>query len=79
MPLKLGGISVDLGLRALELGLHLSRQYRESEERFRALNDRLPALVLSDAIVTVSKSSATPRLARRRQWPYSVWRAIANR
>ncbi len=32
--------------RALELGWSMSRRYRESEERFRALNERLPALVL---------------------------------
>lgn len=32
--------------RALELGWKMSRRYRESEERFRALNDLLPALVL---------------------------------
>jgi diguanylate cyclase (GGDEF)-like protein len=32
--------------RALELGSRMSRRYRESEERFRALNDLLPALVL---------------------------------
>ena len=32
--------------RALELGGRMSRRYRESEERFRALNDLLPALVL---------------------------------
>nr|WP_255784133.1 EAL domain-containing protein [Lysobacter chinensis] len=36
--------------RALDLGWQLSRRYRESEERFRALNELLPALVvLSDA------------------------------
>ena len=32
--------------RALELGLRISQQYRESEERFRTLNELLPALVL---------------------------------
>jgi diguanylate cyclase (GGDEF)-like protein len=32
--------------RALELGWRMSRRYRESEERFRALNELLPALVL---------------------------------
>lgn len=32
--------------RALELGWRMSHRYRESEERFRALNDLLPALVL---------------------------------
>ncbi|MEO9078879.1 MAG: EAL domain-containing protein [Rhodanobacter sp.] len=32
--------------QALQLGWQMSRRYRESEERFRALNDLLPALVL---------------------------------
>ncbi|WP_343064165.1 bifunctional diguanylate cyclase/phosphodiesterase [Marilutibacter penaei] len=32
--------------RALELGWKMSHQYRESEERFRRLNELLPALVL---------------------------------
>ncbi|WP_426687430.1 bifunctional diguanylate cyclase/phosphodiesterase [Rhodanobacter ginsengiterrae] len=32
--------------RALELGWQMSRRYRESEKRFRALNELLPALVL---------------------------------
>jgi diguanylate cyclase (GGDEF)-like protein len=32
--------------RALDLGLRMSRRYRESEERFRALNEMMPALVL---------------------------------
>ena len=32
--------------RALELGWRMSHRYRESEERFRALNELLPALVL---------------------------------
>ncbi|WP_250887421.1 MULTISPECIES: EAL domain-containing protein [unclassified Rhodanobacter] len=32
--------------RALELGWRMSRRFRESEERFRALNELLPALVL---------------------------------
>ncbi|MGH8072550.1 MAG: bifunctional diguanylate cyclase/phosphodiesterase [Lysobacter sp.] len=32
--------------RALEQGWRMSRRYRESEERFRVLNDLLPALVL---------------------------------
>jgi diguanylate cyclase (GGDEF)-like protein/PAS domain S-box-containing protein len=32
--------------RALELGWRMSRRYRESEERFRALNELLPALVV---------------------------------
>lgn len=32
--------------RALELGWRMTRRYRESEERFRALNELLPALVV---------------------------------
>ncbi len=32
--------------RALELGWRMSRRYRDSEERFRVLNEQLPALVL---------------------------------
>lgn len=32
--------------RALDLGWRMSRRYRESEERFRALNEMMPALVL---------------------------------
>ena len=52
--------------RALELGWRMSRQYRESEERFRALNDRLPALVLlADAHeggITYANQAARQRL-----------------
>ncbi|MDE3072396.1 MAG: EAL domain-containing protein [Pseudomonadota bacterium] len=36
----------DTRRRALELGWRMSRSYRQSEERFRALNEQLPALVL---------------------------------
>ena len=52
--------------RALELGWDMSRQYRESEERFRALNDRLPALVLladaHDGRITYVNQAARQRL-----------------
>ena len=37
---------LDTRRRALELGWRMSRRYRESEERFRALNEMMPALVL---------------------------------
>ena len=52
--------------RALELGSRMSRRYRESEERFRALNDLLPALVLladaHDGRVTYVNHAASERL-----------------
>ncbi len=52
--------------RALDLGWRMSRQYRESEERFRALNDRLPALVLladgKDGRITYVNQAARHRL-----------------
>ena len=51
--------------RALELGWRMSRRYRESEERFRALNERLPALVLlansSDGHVIYANQAARAR------------------
>lgn len=52
--------------RALELGWRMSGHYRESEERFRALNDRLPALVLladaHDGRITYANHAARLRL-----------------
>lgn len=52
--------------RALELGSRMSRRYRESEERFRALNDLLPALVLladaNDGRITYLNHAANERL-----------------
>lgn len=52
--------------RAVELGWRMSRRYRESEERFRALNELLPALVvLADAIdgrVTYANQASRDRL-----------------
>lgn len=52
--------------RALNLGWRMSRRYRESEERFRALNDLLPALVLlanhDDGEVTYANEAARTRL-----------------
>jgi diguanylate cyclase (GGDEF)-like protein len=52
--------------RALDLGWRMSRQYRESEERFRALNDRLPALVLladgRDGRISYANQAARHRL-----------------
>ncbi|HET8819003.1 MAG TPA: EAL domain-containing protein [Xanthomonadaceae bacterium] len=52
--------------RALNLGWRMSRRYRESEERFRALNDLLPALVLlassDDGQVTYANQAARARL-----------------
>ena len=52
--------------RALELGWRMSGQYRESEERFRALNDRLPALVLladaHDGRISYANQAARQRL-----------------
>lgn len=55
--------------RALELGLRISQQYRESEERFRTLNERLPALVLladrADGRITYANQAARARLG---QW-----------
>ncbi len=52
--------------RAVELGWRMSRRYRESEERFRALNELLPALVvLADAVhgrVTYANRASRDRL-----------------
>lgn len=52
--------------RALNLGWRMSRRYRESEERFRALNELLPALVLlansDDGRVTYANQAARARL-----------------
>lgn len=52
--------------RALELGWRMSRRYRESEERFRALNELLPALVLlaesEGGRVTYANQAARARL-----------------
>ncbi len=52
--------------RAMELGWRMSRRYRESEERFRALNELLPALVLladaSQGRVTYANRAARDRL-----------------
>ncbi len=42
----LAGSMASTRRRALELGWKMSHQYRESEERFRRLNELLPALVL---------------------------------
>lgn len=55
--------------RALELGWRMSRRYRESEERFRALNDLLPALVLlaeaRDGRITYANQAARARLGEQ--------------
>ncbi len=55
--------------RALDLGHQMSRRYRESEERFRALNDLLPALVLlADAAngrITYANQACRERLGER--------------
>ncbi|WP_449426619.1 CHASE domain-containing protein [Rhodanobacter lindaniclasticus] len=55
--------------RALELGWAMSRRYRESEERFRALNELLPALVvLADADggrITYANRASRDRLGER--------------
>lgn len=52
--------------RALELGLRMSQRFRESEQRFRALNDLLPALVLlarpADGSVLYANQAACARL-----------------
>ncbi len=55
--------------RALKLGWQMSRRYRESEERFRALNELLPALVmLADADggrITYANQASRNRLGDR--------------
>lgn len=51
--------------RALELGWRMSHRYRESEQRFRTLNDLLPALVLlarEDGAVLYANQAARARL-----------------
>ena len=55
--------------RALELGWQMSRRYRESEERFRALNELLPALVLLAEVgtgrITYANRAARDRLGEQ--------------
>ncbi len=55
--------------RALAQGWRMSRRYRESEERFRALNDLLPALVLlaeaGDGAITYANQASRDRLGQR--------------
>lgn len=55
--------------RALELGWRMSRRYRESEERFRALNDLLPVLVLLAEVdggsITYANQTSRERLGER--------------
>ncbi|MDQ3228811.1 MAG: EAL domain-containing protein [Pseudomonadota bacterium] len=52
--------------RALALGGQMSRRYRESEERFRSLNELMPALVLlahaSDGRIDYANQAARERL-----------------
>ncbi|MEO6065025.1 MAG: EAL domain-containing protein, partial [Lysobacterales bacterium] len=52
--------------RALELGGRMSRRYQESEERFRSLNELMPALVLlareSDGRIDYANQAARERL-----------------
>ena len=52
--------------RAVTLGRQLAERYRESEERFRTLNDLLPALVLmaraDDGRIVYANEAATARL-----------------
>jgi diguanylate cyclase (GGDEF)-like protein/PAS domain S-box-containing protein len=53
--------------RALELGWRMSRRFRESEERFRALNELLPALVLladEGGRITYANQAARNRLGQ---------------
>ncbi len=55
--------------RALELGREMSTRYRESEERFRALNELLPALVLlangNDGRITYANQASRTRLGEK--------------
>ncbi|HEX2595754.1 MAG TPA: EAL domain-containing protein [Luteimonas sp.] len=55
--------------RALSLGSQMSARFRESEERFRTLNDLLPALVLmaraSDGRIVYANVAAAARLGER--------------
>lgn len=55
--------------RAVGLGWQMSARYRESEERFRTLNDLLPALVLlaraDTGDITYANQAATARLGER--------------
>ncbi|MDN5782635.1 MAG: CHASE domain-containing protein, partial [Luteimonas sp.] len=52
--------------RAVTLGRQLAQRYRESEERFRTLNDLLPALVLmaraDDGCIVYANEAASARL-----------------
>lgn len=52
--------------RAIALAWHMTSRYRESEERFRALNDLLPALVLladgHDGAITYANRASRERL-----------------
>jgi diguanylate cyclase (GGDEF)-like protein len=52
--------------RAIALAWHMTSRYRESEERFRALNDLLPALVLladgHDSAITYANRASRERL-----------------
>jgi diguanylate cyclase (GGDEF)-like protein/PAS domain S-box-containing protein len=55
--------------RALDLGWQMSRRYRESEKRFRVLNDLLPVLVLLAEVgsgrITYANQAARDRLGGR--------------
>jgi diguanylate cyclase (GGDEF)-like protein len=55
--------------RAVALGTQMSMRFRESEERFRALNDLLPALVLmaraGDGEIMYANQAAAARLGAR--------------
>jgi diguanylate cyclase (GGDEF)-like protein/PAS domain S-box-containing protein len=55
--------------RALQMGMAMSHRYRESEQRFRTLNDLLPALVVmahpGDGRVLYANQAACARLGKR--------------